>query len=95
MKVPSLWPDVAALVNELPAFEGVGGCSVARADTGMTCYHARGWPDVESTIKATVEFWQIQGRLLSLWVVLASLQSVAYAFLNRVFALSPAAQTVL
>lgn len=95
MKVPSLRPDAAALVNELAAFEGVGGCSVAEAETGMTCYHPLRLPDVESTGEAAAEFWQIQGCLSSLLAVLDSLQSVAYAVLNRIFVRFSAAQTVL
>ena len=82
-------PEASALVTEMAAFEGVAGCSVVEADTGMTWYHSGRMPDMESIGEAAIEFWRIQGRLSSQLAVLGSLQSVAYAFSNHVVALFP------
>ena len=81
--------DADALVSELAAFEGVDGCCVVEAETGMTWYHYGRLAGLEAIGEAAVEFWRIERRLASQLAVLGSLQSVSYAFSNRVVALFP------
>jgi hypothetical protein len=82
-------PKVTALVHELATFEGIEGCALVDADTGMAWHYAGSWPNIEHIGEAAIEFWRIQDRLAGQLAALGGLQSAAYSFSNRVVALFP------
>lgn len=84
-------PKIAALVHQMATFEGIEGCALVEADTGMAWHFAGSWPGIEQIGEAAIEFWRIQDRLAGQLAALGGLQSAAYSFSNRVVALFPCA----
>lgn len=82
-------PKIAALVEQMATFEGIDGCALVEADTGMAWHFAGSWPNIERIGEAAIEFWRIQDRLAGQLAALGGLQSAAYSFSNRVVALFP------
>ena len=82
-------PKIAAIVEELAAFEDIDGCALVETSTGMVWHFAGQLPEMERIAEAAVEFWRIQQRLSSHLVALGELRSVACSFSNRVVALFP------
>src|SRR6476469_3669200 len=87
--MPNSIANIEALVQQLAEFDGVDGCALVEADTGMAWHCAGCLPDIESVSEAAIEFWRIQGRLSTRLSTLGSLKSAAYSFSERVVALFP------
>lgn len=81
--------DLAPIIGELASFEGIDGCALVEADTGMAWHYSGQLPEIETIGEAAIEFWRIQARLSDRLGVLGSLNSIAYSFTNRVLALFP------
>ena len=82
-------PDIAAIVEDLAAFQNIGGCALVETDTGMVWHFAGHLPHIERVAEAAIEFWRIQHRLSSHLETLGSLRSVACSFSDQVIALFP------
>lgn len=54
---------VAKILEKLASFDGVQGCALVEADTGMVWHHAGQQLDMESVGEAAVEFWRTQNRV--------------------------------
>lgn len=75
-------PGLQSQLAALAAFEGVTGCSLVDAESGLVLESAGEFPDVEHLSEAAVEFWRIHARQQDNFAALGTLNLIMMAFQN-------------
>jgi predicted regulator of Ras-like GTPase activity (Roadblock/LC7/MglB family) len=80
---------IVSILQKLASFDGVQGCALVEADTGMVWHHAGQLAEMESVGEAAVEFWRTQNRVASRLNMMGALKFASYNYTNRVISLIP------
>jgi predicted regulator of Ras-like GTPase activity (Roadblock/LC7/MglB family) len=80
---------IAKILDKLASFNGVQGCALVEADTGMVWHYAGHLSDMESVGEAAVEFWRTQNRVAGRLGMMGALKFASYNYAQRVITLIP------
>jgi hypothetical protein len=75
-------PVIVDYVARLAAFNGIKGCSVVDAESGLVLESAGDFPDVVNLSEAAVEFWRVHARQNEYFEALGELSVIMLAFKN-------------
>jgi hypothetical protein len=67
-------------IQALAAFDGIKGCSLVVAESGLVIKTAGEFPDVEYLSEAAVEFWRVYTRQHEYFEALGNLNLIMMAF---------------
>jgi predicted regulator of Ras-like GTPase activity (Roadblock/LC7/MglB family) len=80
---------ITQILQKLAAFDGVQGCALVEADTGMVWHYAGPMADMEHVGEAAVEFWRTQNRVAAQLGMMGPLKFASYNYGQRMIGLIP------
>lgn len=80
---------ITNILQKLASFNGIQGCALVEADTGMVWHFAGQLTEMESVGEAAVEFWRTQNRVATRLDMMGALKFASYNYAHRVISLIP------
>jgi predicted regulator of Ras-like GTPase activity (Roadblock/LC7/MglB family) len=80
---------IIEILQKLAMFDGVQGCALVEADTGMVWHHAGPMTEMERVGEAAVEFWRTQNKVSAQLGMMGALKFASYNYGQRMIGLIP------
>lgn len=81
--------SITSALEQLANFDGVSGCALVEAETGMVWHHVGKLTDMELVGEAAIEFWRTQRRVAIQLEAMGELKFANFKYANKTIALVP------